>query len=204
MKKLIVLMIVMMMAFSVCATPLLQSPVSGNKGSPPEITLASNLYQGSLAVMSEFVELSAELNVTALPVTWEFNNSVTTNKKFAANTANTQASEFFMGAGDRFMSGEITGQTQLSQNLNTNNPRSDADNTANMQALKFFLGPGDTFVSGSITTGLTQLSQNQIAMTRAPRNSMLKRFLGPGDSFMSGELAGLATFLSQSQNYCVA
>lgn len=204
MKKLIVLMIVMMMAFSVCATPLLQSPVSGNKGSPPEITLASNLYQGSLAVMSEFVELSAELSVTALPVMWEFNNSVTTNKKFAANTANLQASEFFMGAGDRFVSGEITGLTQLSQNMNMKNSRSDTENSASMQTLKFFLGPGDRFVSGSITTGLTQLSQNQIAMTRAPKNSMLKRFLGPGDRFMSGKLAGLNNLSSQSQNCYVA
>lgn len=194
----------MMMAFSVCATPLLQSPVSGNKGSPPEITLASNLYQGSLAVMSEFVELSAELSVTALPVTWEFNNSVTTNKKFAANTANLQASEFFMGAGDRFVSGEITGLTQLSQNMNMKNSRSDAENSASMQTLKFFLGPGDRFVSGSITTGLTQLSQNQIAMTRAPKNSMPKRFLGPGDRFMSGKLAGLNNLSSQSQNCYVA
>jgi hypothetical protein len=200
MKKLIVLMIVMMMAFSVCATPLLQSTVSGNKDSPPEITLASNL----LAVMSEFVELSAELSVTALPVTWEFNNSVTTNKKFAANTANLQASEFFMGAGDRFVSGEITGLTQLSQNMNMKNSRSDAENSASMQTLKFFLGPGDRFVSGSITTGLTQLSQNQIAMTRAPKNSMLKRFLGPGDRFMSGKLAGLNNLSSQSQNCYVA
>jgi len=199
MKKLIALIFVMVMAFSVSAVTLSTTPVDGNKSSPPEINPTYNIADVVFAVMPELFEFSA----TAPPITWGYNN-VMTNKKFAANTANMQASEFFMGAGDRFMSGDITGLTQLSQNLNMNNPRSDADNTANMQALKFFLGPGDTFVSGSITTGLTQLSQNQIAMTRAPRNSMLKRFLGPGDSFMSGELAGLAAFFCQSQNYCVA
>ena len=136
MKKLIVLILVMLLAFSADAT-MLRSPVSGNKSSPPEINPTSNLYQMTPAVMPKFVELSAELSMTAPPIMWGYNNMMTVNEEIAANIAIAQTS-FFLGAGDRPVSDGI------SAGLDNNT----ATYTSENAMLKQFLGPGDRFVSG--------------------------------------------------------
>lgn len=133
MRKLIIFLIVVLMAFSADSAMLSRSPVSGNKSSPPEISLISNFDQVSPAVVPEF----AEFSITAPPLTWGYNNNVM-NQRNAANLAIVQTSEFFLGAGDRSASDGIS--------VGLNNMT--AAYTSENVVLYRFLGPGDRFLSG--------------------------------------------------------
>ena len=139
MRKLILFVGMMVMLISLSAKTVALSPVLDDTSPPPEIT-ADNTNQFQF---DQFVIAVTDEAIPAPLISWGYNYE--TFEESSATTGTQQVMQFFLGPGDRFMSGRLAGQKCLSQKYATN----PSAQTGAQKSLKDFIGPGSRPLLGT-------------------------------------------------------